>query len=78
MTQTTVSASSTTSSTPRATVRRLLRTKEAAEYIGVSPWKLRKLVKAGKLPFIEDGDGSPWRIDIHDLDAYSERDKQRL
>jgi excisionase family DNA binding protein len=55
---------------------RLLRTREAAKYIAVSPWKIRKLAQEGKLPYIADGDGSPLRFDIRDLDAYIERFRQ--
>ncbi len=55
---------------------RLIRTKDAARYLGVSPWKIRQLVLAGKLNFVDDGDGSPWRFDFHDLDAYIAKRKQ--
>jgi excisionase family DNA binding protein len=56
--------------------RRLLRTKEAAEYLSVSPWKLRKLVQDGQLPIVQDSDGAAWRVDIRDLDAFIERNKR--
>jgi excisionase family DNA binding protein len=56
----------------------LLRTKEAAPYLGISAGKLRHLVQAGKLPFIEDEDRSPWRFDVRDLDAYIEQHRQTL
>lgn len=55
---------------------RLIRTKDAARYLGVSPWKIRQLVLAGQLGFVDDGDGSPWRFDLQDLDAYIARQKQ--
>jgi excisionase family DNA binding protein len=55
---------------------RLIRTKDAARYLGVSPWKLRQLVLDGQLSFVNDGDGSPWRFDLHDLDALIVRQKQ--
>jgi excisionase family DNA binding protein len=55
---------------------RLLRTKPAANYLGIAPKKLRRLVQDGRLPVVEDGDGAPWRFDIRDLDAYVERSKK--
>jgi excisionase family DNA binding protein len=58
--------------------RRLLRTKEAAEYLSVSAWKVRKLVQDGLLPIVQDSDGAAWRIDLRDLDAFVERNKRTL
>jgi excisionase family DNA binding protein len=58
---------------------RLVKTKQAAEYLAVSQWKLRNLVQQGLIPFIEDGGGtSPWRFDVRDLDAYIERSRRIL
>jgi excisionase family DNA binding protein len=51
---------------------RLVKTKQAAEYMAISRWKLRNLVQQGLIPYIEDGT-SPWRFDLRDLDAYIER-----
>ena len=56
--------------------RRLLRTKEAAEYLGLSPWKLRKLIQDGQLPVVQDTDGSPFLLDLRDLDGYIDRNKR--
>jgi excisionase family DNA binding protein len=57
---------------------RVLKVKEAAQYLGVSPWKIRRLVSRG-LPYIQDGEGnSAWRFDLKDLDAWIERSKVRL
>jgi excisionase family DNA binding protein len=56
--------------------RRLLRTKEAAEYLSVSPWKLRRLIQDGRLPVVQDGDGSPFLLDVRDLDSYIDRNKR--
>jgi hypothetical protein len=42
-------------------------------YLGVSAWKLRQLGQTGELTYIADGDGSPWRFDLCDLDDYIER-----
>jgi excisionase family DNA binding protein len=54
--------------TPRA-----LRTKPAADYVGISPWKLRKKAQDGLIPYIDDG--GPWRFDRLDLDRYIEANK---
>jgi excisionase family DNA binding protein len=49
----------------------VLRTSEASKYLGISEWKLRRLVKAGEISFISDGDHtSPLRFLLSDLDAY--------
>jgi len=60
-------------------VPRLVKTKQAAEYLAISQWKLRNLVQQGLLPYIEDGGGtSPWRFDVRDLDTYIERSRRVL
>jgi excisionase family DNA binding protein len=60
-------------------IPRLVKTKQAAEYLAISQWKLRNLVQQGLMPYIEDGGGtSPWRFDIRDLDAYVERSRKVL
>jgi excisionase family DNA binding protein len=56
-------------------VPRLLRTKQAAQYLSVSPWTLRKLAQDGKLPLIAEG---AWRFDRVDLDKYVEQNKINL
>jgi excisionase family DNA binding protein len=60
-------------------LRRLLRVKDAAEYLSMSPWKLRALIQAGELLIIKTSDGnSPWLIDQRDLDAWIESRKGML
>ncbi len=61
---------------PHSSTRRLLKTREAASYLAVSPWKLRKLVQDSKLPYVSDNDGSPWRFDLRDLDSYIDHNRQ--
>lgn len=52
----------------------ILRTSAASKYLNISEWKLRQLVKAGKVSFISDGDHtSPLRFLVRDLDAYIEK-----
>jgi excisionase family DNA binding protein len=53
---------------------KVLKTREAARYIGVSPWKLRKLVHEGRLAYLSDGDcTSALRFLVADLDDYLSR-----
>jgi excisionase family DNA binding protein len=73
--------SSSKASPPQPTVKptlanRLLRTKEAAAYLSVSPRKLRRLVQDGLLPIVQDSEGAAWRVDLHDLDTFTERNKR--
>jgi len=58
--------------------RRLLRTKEAALYLGMSPGKLRRLTQSGDLPIIQHDEHSPWLYDVRDLDSHIEKSKHRL
>jgi excisionase family DNA binding protein len=58
---------------------RLVKTKQAAEYLAISEWKLRNLVQLGLIPYIEDGGcTSPWRFDMRDLDEYIQRSRRVL
>jgi len=59
-----------------ASRRRLVRTKEAAEYLSMSPWKLRRLIQDGRLPVVQDGEGAPFLLDLRDLDSYIDRNKR--
>ncbi len=53
---------------------KVMKTREAAKYLAVSPWKLRNLVHAGKLAYISDGDStSAMRFLVEDLDDYLSR-----
>jgi excisionase family DNA binding protein len=56
--------------------KRLLRVKEAAEYLSLSAWKLRQLVQDGLLPVVQSSEGGAWRVDLRDLDAFIERNKR--
>lgn len=61
---------------PSIAARRLLRLKAAAEYLSLSTWKLRRLIQEGRIPVVQDGDGSPFLVDLRDLDGYVERNKR--
>jgi excisionase family DNA binding protein len=56
--------------------RRLLRTKQAAEYLSLSPWKLRRLIAYGQLPVVQTEEGAPFLLDVRDLDGYIDRNKR--
>jgi len=58
--------------------KRLLRTKEAAEYLGIKQRKLRTLIQDGQLPVVQAGQGVPWLLDLRDLDAWVERNKRTV
>lgn len=60
--------------------RRLLRTREAAAYLGYSAWQIRKLVQDGELPIVQCSNGESsrhWRIDLLDLDRFIERHRHK-
>jgi excisionase family DNA binding protein len=55
--------------------RRLLRTREAGLYLGISDWSVRQLVIKGLLPYLQLGRNTPFLLDQRDLDAWVEREK---
>jgi excisionase family DNA binding protein len=61
--------------TPRL-AKRLLRTREAAHYLGMSAWQIRRLVQDGELPVVQHSDGGHFLLDVRDLDGYVERHKR--
>ncbi len=58
--------------------QRLLRTKEAAAYLRISEWKLRRLIQDEIIPIVQDYLDAPFLLDIHDLDAYIESNKHHF
>ncbi len=56
--------------------RRLLRTRQAAEYLSISRKKLRQLIQGEELPVVIVGEGAPWLLDVDDLNDYIRRHKQ--
>ena len=51
---------------------KLLKTRQAAEYLSCSEWALRKLVQDDRIPRVLFGEGGVWRFDISDLDRFIE------
>ena len=62
--------------TATAMQRRLIWTKEAATYLSMSEWKLRRLIQDGSVPFVQDNENAPFLLDVRDLDAYIESQTQ--
>jgi excisionase family DNA binding protein len=58
--------------------RRLLRLKQAAEYLSMSTGKLRALIQAGEIPIVKYGENAPWLIDVRDLNSWIERNKTSI
>jgi excisionase family DNA binding protein len=56
-------------------VPRVVGTRDAAKYIGVSAWTIRKLARNGELRVL--GHGRGFRFDIRELDAFIERTKKK-
>jgi excisionase family DNA binding protein len=57
---------------------RALKTNDAAAYLGISPWKLRRLVQSGEISYISGEGTSPWLFDKQELDRWIESRKQKL
>ena len=55
--------------------RRLLKVKQAAEYLSISPRTLRGLVQAQELRIVKLGNRGPWLLDVQDLDQFIEARK---
>ncbi len=57
-------------------IRRLLRVKEAARYLGISPATLYSRIHSGLISYVKTGPGNAAiRLDIHDLDRWIEEHK---
>jgi excisionase family DNA binding protein len=55
--------------------KRLYTLDEAAIYLGRSYWSVRELVISGKIPRVQDEGGRKIFLDIHDLEAFVDRNK---
>ncbi|HEV8131285.1 MAG TPA: helix-turn-helix domain-containing protein [Acidobacteriota bacterium] len=55
---------------------RLMRTSEAARYLGLGAKALRQLINSGELPYLQlQGKNSPFLVDRRDLDKFIDRHK---
>jgi excisionase family DNA binding protein len=62
----------------RQRAARCVRLSEAAQYIGVSDWQLRRLIRDGEIPTVKAHKGdqhAPIMIDVADLNQFVERRK---
>ena len=58
---------------------RLLRTNQAATYLGIGEKAVRALILQGELPYVQMKAGnSPFLLDMRDLDRFIERNKFTL
>jgi len=55
----------------------LIRSKEAARFLGISEWLLRKLAHEHELPYIQRSKTSPMLFDPVDLRKWIDREKIR-
>jgi excisionase family DNA binding protein len=56
--------------------RRLVRTREAADFLGVSPWRVRQLVGEGVLDPVRFTPRSQFRFRVADLEALVDSRKE--
>ena len=56
--------------------RRLLKVKQAAAYLSISPCTLRKLVQGQQLRIVKLDDRGPWLLDVRELDQFIETRKE--
>ena len=54
---------------------KLLPTTQAAKYLSMSEWKLRRLAHDGEIPVIK---GKYWKFDVTDLDQFIARHREKL
>jgi excisionase family DNA binding protein len=57
---------------------RLLTLKAAAEYLGLTTWALRERVWQGSLPVVRFPGGRKMYLDIQDLEAFIQTNKERI
>ena len=55
--------------------KRLFTVKEAAEYLGRSPYSMRSLIWSGEIPYIKNGEGGKIWLDINDLNSWIDQNK---
>jgi excisionase family DNA binding protein len=53
--------------------KRLYSIKESATYLGRTPWAIREMVWAGKIPCVRDG--RRVLLDVNDMDKWIEKSK---
>ncbi len=54
-------------------LKRLYSIKESAIYLGRTPWAIREMVWAGKIPCVRDG--RRVLLDVNDMDKWIEKSK---
>jgi excisionase family DNA binding protein len=54
----------------------LVRIRQAAQYLGLSEWSIRKMAHEGELRFVQRTSRSPMLFDPGDLNAWVQRNKR--
>jgi excisionase family DNA binding protein len=54
---------------------RLMRVREAARYLAMSPGSIRAMVQRGELKAVMPGNNAPWLLDVQDLNRWIETHK---
>jgi excisionase family DNA binding protein len=62
---------------PAPILEGLIRSRDAAQLLGMSEWSIRKLAHEGELPYIQRATTSPMLFDPADLRQWIEREKIR-
>lgn len=56
--------------------RRLIRLKEGATYLSISPGRLRREIQNGAIPVVKLSEHAPWLVDVQDLDEFVQHRKR--
>lgn len=60
------------------TRRKLMKLKEASQYMSMSTWSIRRLIQNGEIPVVQTQPGAPFLVDPADMDKYVERNKRTV
>jgi excisionase family DNA binding protein len=55
--------------------KRMMRVRDTAHYLSLSPWTVRDMAHRGELRFVQATEQSPMLFDIQDLDRWIEQSK---
>lgn len=58
--------------------QRLLTLKQAAEYLGLTPWAMKERVWNGDIPVIRFPKGRKMYIDVQDIEGFIRANKERI
>jgi excisionase family DNA binding protein len=58
--------------------RKLMKLKEASQYMSMFTWSIRRLIQNGEIPVVQTQPGAPFLVDPADMDKYVERSKRNM